>query len=144
MPDLGDPAARERLLADIDPARAREHHALLRQVFAAETADRRAGRADEYFENLYWCAFLLHLVGDPADVADMWTAKHIDFDTACGFDVQFLLGAGPRRTLEHLAAHGHADIARELSAFPELSEDLGEWESFRRDYFYPDRSSTVD
>jgi hypothetical protein len=135
---LGDAAARERLLGGIDPARAGEHHDLLRRIFAAECADREAGRAGEHFENLYWCAYLLHLVGDPADAADMWAAKHLDFDTACGFDVEFLLGAGARRTLEHLEAHGHADIARHLTEYPELHDDLAGWKSFRHGYFYPD------
>jgi len=133
---LSDPAGRARLLGDIDPRHARAHHALLRTIFQAEMADRRAVGGGEYFENLYWCAFLLYLVGDPDDVPMMWQAKHIDFDTACGFDVQFLLGAGARQTLEYLEGRGHSDIARELRAYPELTEDLDEWESFRRGYFY--------
>jgi hypothetical protein len=41
---------------------------------------------------------LLYLVGDPADVAVMWEAKHINMDTGCGFDGQFLVGATPLRT----------------------------------------------
>src|SRR5262249_42168726 len=131
--------ARERVLGELDPARAGEQHALLRRIFAAEVADRAAGRADEYFENLYWCAYLLHLVGDPADAPDMWAAKHVDFDTACGFEVQFMLGAGPSRTLEYLRANGHADIAESLSGYPELDEDLAEWRAFRHGYFYPGR-----
>ncbi len=40
--------------------------------------------------------------------------RHTDFDTAAGFDVQFLLGAGAETTLTYLTGHGHADIAREL------------------------------
>lgn len=88
------------------------------------------------FENLYWCAFLLYLIGDPSDVPMMWRAKHVDFDTACGFDIQFLLGAGFRPTLAYLADHGHADIVAELSTYSELIDGLGDWEAFRRDYFY--------
>jgi hypothetical protein len=33
---LGDPAERERLLAGVDPDRAAEHHALLRDILRAE------------------------------------------------------------------------------------------------------------
>ena len=93
---------------------------------------------DTFVENLYCCAFLLYLVGDPSDVPVMWQAKHLNVDTACGFDVQFLLGAGAERTLTYLVEHGHADVARELAAYPELNEDLQEWESFRRKYFFPE------
>lgn len=73
---------------------------------------------DEFFENLYWCAFLLHLIGDPADVPMMWQAKHSDFDTAAGFDVQFLLGAGAETTLTYLTGHARADIARGTVCLP--------------------------
>jgi hypothetical protein len=138
---LGDPAGRERLLADIDPQRAGEHHALLRSIFQAEMEHRRDGGGDKFFENLYWCAFLLYLVGDPSDVPMMWHAKHLDFDTGCGFDVQYLLGAGAQPTLAYLTDHGYADIAQELSAYPELSEDPQDWLTFRRGYFYGQQDS---
>lgn len=134
--ELADPAARARVLGGIEPGQAGAHHERLRAIFHAETADRRAGGDSEFFENLYWCAFLLYRVGDPADVPMMWAAKFIDFDTSCGFDVQFLLGAGPERTLGHLNANGHEEIARRLAEYPELHDDLTEWETFRRDYFY--------
>ena len=133
---LGDPAARERLLASIAPDSAAEHHAVLRDIFRREMHHRHDTGVDEFFENLYWCAFLLHPICDPADVPMMWQAKHTDFDTAAGFDVQFLLGAGAETTLTYLTGHGHADIARELLAYPELHEDLQAWTAFRRSYFY--------
>jgi len=53
----------------------------------------------DYYENLYWCALLLYFVGDPADVPLMWEAKHIDMDTAFGFDTQFMFGAGVDATI---------------------------------------------
>ncbi|WP_432943424.1 hypothetical protein ACQPXM_00085 [Kribbella sp. CA-253562] len=133
---LTRPAAREQLLAAIDPDDARQHHALLRDIFRREMQHRRETGGDDYFENLYCCAFLLYLVGDPSDVPMMWQAKHIDFDTGTGFDVQFLLGAGVAPTLAYLTGHGHADIARAISEYPEANRDLTEWESFRRGYFY--------
>lgn len=133
---LGGPAAREQLLAAIDPDRAREYHEQLRDIFRLEMQHRRETGGDKYFENLYCCAFLLYLVGDPSDVPMMWQAKHIDFDTGSGFDLQFLLGAGVSSTLTHLTDHGHADIALDLSGYPELNDDRKEWESFRRNYFY--------
>jgi hypothetical protein len=135
---LLDPERRARLLREITPDQAAEQHALVRSIFAAEIDDRRRQPGgDEYFENLYWCAYLLYLVGDPSDVPMMWQAKYLDFDTACGFDVQFMLGAGSTPTLEYLRGHGHEDIAAQLSTCPELADDLEEWAQFRREYFYP-------
>jgi hypothetical protein len=97
---------------------------------------RRLDRAAEYFENLYWCAYLLFCVGDPADVPMMWSAKHINFDTACGFDIQFLIGAGLDKTLEYLRGHRHEEIADALLTYgDELRTDLAEWISFRHGYF---------
>jgi hypothetical protein len=71
---------------------------------------------------------LLRRVADSIDalgeieVQDLVLHTHTDFDTAAGFDVQFLLGAGAGTTLTDLIGHGHADIARELLAYPELHE----------------------
>ena len=56
----------------------------------------------ELFESLYWCAFLLYRLGDVNDVALLWQAKSVSFDTWCGFDVQFLVGAGVEETIHHL------------------------------------------
>jgi hypothetical protein len=100
---------------------------------------RRTTGGDEYFENLYWCAFLLQLAGDPSDVPALWQAKHLDFDTAAGFDIQFLLGAGAETTLTWLRTQGHTDIADGLGEYPELDEDLHEWAEHRRSYSYPDQ-----
>ena len=134
--ELTDPAARAEVLGGIDPDQAGVHHELLRAIFRAEAEHRREHPDTEFFENLYWCAFLLSRVGDPADVPMMWAAKFTDFDTAAGFDVQFMLGAGPERTLAYLRAHGHDEIARRLTEYPELGDDLAEWAADRRVYFY--------
>lgn len=133
---LPGPEGRARLLAAIDPDSVAAHHTLLREIFQAEVEHRRTGGDDEYFENLYWCAFLLHLIGDCQDVPMMWRAKHLDFDTACGFDVEFLFGGGVRSTLAYLEDNGYAEIAGELSAHPDLYQDLQDWLVSRRRYFY--------
>src|SRR5437764_6528341 len=132
----GDPAERTAILASIEPENARAHHDLLRSFFREEMEHRRTGGSDEHFENLYWCAYLLYEVGDPGDTPMMWEAKHLDFDTAVGFDVQFLVGAGVNRTLEYLRSHGYWHIATALAEYPELREDLNQWAEFRRGYFY--------
>jgi hypothetical protein len=142
MTAANDPAVRAGVLRSIRPEDASAHHDLLRLIFREEAEHRRAGGGndvdddDEHFENLYWCAFLLCLVGDPADVPMMWEAKHIDFDAGCGFDVQFLTGAGFEATIAYLRRNRFESIAEELAAFPELREDRSEWLAHRRQYFY--------
>lgn len=137
MPDgLDSPAGRVRFLAGIAPGDAAAHHAALRDVLAREVTWRRQGGGDhEHTENLYHCAFLLHLVGDPADVPALYDAKHTDFDTACGFDVEFLVGAGARETLAYLRENGHAAMAENLAGYPEIFDDLTEWRLGREEYF---------
>jgi len=83
--DLNDGGARQKLLEAIPPDRAtvKERHQLLLDAFRREMASRREEGDDlegDLFENLYWCALLLYLVGDPADVALMWEAKHINME----------------------------------------------------------------
>jgi hypothetical protein len=124
------PAEREAFLGSIRPEVAKEHHEQLREVFRAEMESRRATGGDQYFENLYWCAYLLWEVGDPSDVPMMWKAKGIDFDTAAGFDIQFLGGAGVEQTLAWLRSHGHENIERELATYPDVRENLDEWAAF--------------
>lgn len=137
--DLDDPRIRAQVVARIAPKDAGQHHDLLRDILQRETECRRA-EAGEYFETLYWCAYLLFRVGDPADVELMWEAKHIDFDTSCGFDIQFLFGAGAEQTLSYLKTHGPQDLAAELqarvAAAPEDVDDLAGWSAFRCQYFY--------
>jgi hypothetical protein len=145
--DLNSPRDRRALLLKIPPNRevVRKYHPELLDLFRREmsyrTGDDLAEGDDEcdYFEHLYWCGLLLYLVGDPADVAVMWEAKHINMDTGCGFDGQFLVGAGVEETIKYLEERGQkapADYLKELKASKEL-DDLQGWERFRIHYFYP-------
>jgi hypothetical protein len=142
--DHETPAERAAALRAIRPEQAHEHHDELRAIFRAESEQRVASGnpeyLNEYFENLYWCAFLLYEVGDPSDVPMMCATKFdTDFDTACGFDVQFLFGAGPVETLEYLRHGGRDDLANDLEKYlPDVAPDeLQRWREFRRNYFYP-------
>ncbi len=105
---------------------------------AFRTADHPGDEDDLYFEQLYWCALLLYLVGDPADVPLMWEAKNINMDTGSGFDVQFLVGAGVHETVSYLQAHGNDEIAAYLQQCEAAHDfdDLPGWEQFRIEYFY--------
>ncbi|MCB9635794.1 MAG: hypothetical protein H6721_27060 [Sandaracinus sp.] len=115
---------------------------LLRAMLRAEVATRRSDDddADEHFELLYWCAFLLASVGEPPDVLAAWRAKHLDFDTACGFDVQFLVGAGVDATLAFLDRSTDPDapkIADHLRGCRDAGDfdDLDGWRASRAAYF---------
>jgi len=106
---------------------------LLRDILRAEM--RAWGQDDGDFENLYQCAFLLYQVGDVDDAPLLWEAKSIDFDSFCGFDFQYVLGAGVERTLAHLRSGGHADAADYLTECLAFDPDLDAWERGRREYF---------
>jgi hypothetical protein len=130
-------ASREHLLEAIHPDAAREHHELLRALLKAEINYRaNAAEPQEYFENLYWCAFLLFCVGDPADVPALWQAKQINFDTASGLDVQTLFGAGVGPTLAWLHSHGHSGLADQLTDRASCEPDLAGWRADKERYFY--------
>ena len=119
------------------PEAAAEHHQLLRGLLAAETSYRaNDAEPQEWFENLYWCAFLLFCVGDPADVPALWQAKQVNFDTASGLDVQALFGAGVVPTLDWLASHGYPDLAEELAWVADEEPDLAQWRASSQRYFY--------
>lgn len=121
--DLDDGRSRQRLLEKIPPDRAtaKKLHQVLLDLFRREMASRRRegyDLEDSFFENLYWCALLLYLIGDPADVSLMWEAKHINMDAGCSFDGQFLVGAGVEETIKYLEERGQkapADYLKELS-----------------------------
>jgi hypothetical protein len=142
--DLDSPEGRRAVLSKIPPERAvvKPLHAQLREIFRREMEFREALGDDsvsddaDYFESLYHCGLLLYLIGDPADVPLMWEAKHIDMDTGCGFDAEFLVGAGVEKTIAYLRENGHGEIADYL--VEQELVDRKEWEQFQIGYFYPD------
>lgn len=151
--DIEAPADRKFALRAIAPEDASSHHSLLRRMFTAEVEFRRRiahddlgdddwdpawGEDDNYFENVYWCAWLLFLVGDPADVPAMWHAKYkVDFDLQCCFDTESMLGGGPMRTVAWLREQGMHEIADGLTQWCEddYGEQLARWSADRRHYF---------
>lgn len=151
--DLETPAGRKLALRAIAPEEASLHHELLRRLFTEEVEFRRRlahddlgdegwdpawGEDDDYFENIYWCAWLLFLVGEPSDVPSMWHAKYkVDFDLGGGFDIENLLGAGPARTVEWLRERSMHEIAEGLAHWCEndYADELTRWSEYRRGYF---------
>lgn len=140
--DLSTPRSRRealRLVSLDDPA---PDHAILRQIFDYELAWRESpeqGAGDE-FENIYLCAFLLFLIGDPADSLRLYRAKFgtSDYDLATGFDAQAIFGAGRSETLQWLRTSGFATEEARLTEWLAGWEDptVEEWAEFKRGYFY--------
>lgn len=91
----------------------------------------------DYVDNLYWCAYLLFMVGDPGDTETMWRAKHINMDTACGFDAENMIGAGANHTIAYLDKHALHDISRYLRSREDLWDPsrIASWAMQRRRYF---------
>ncbi len=99
---LQDPSFRESLLKELHGIVNQSHAQLLREILTREMEYRRAEPTGDLYENLYWAAFLLYRIGDLNDVLLLWRAKNLDFDTFCGFDIQFLVGAGVNSTIQYL------------------------------------------
>lgn len=116
-------------------------HSLLQILFDFELSYRLDETHDgEFFENIYHCAFLLFKIGDLQDVIPMWKAKRSDFDLGCGFDVQFLVGAGVQKTIDFLENIKNPDAEKAIEYIQSCQkagdfDDLPKWESFRKDYF---------
>jgi len=94
----------------------------------------------EYFENLYWCALFLYQLGFLDDILPMWKAKHVNMDTGCGFDIQFLVGAGVDKTLSFLTDSDEADAKKAHSYILSCKEagdfsNLPSWLQGRIEYY---------
>lgn len=79
------------------------YHSLLKALFEQEVKYRNNELEDGAFaENIYYCAFFLFTIGDLNDVITMWRSERSNFDLGCGFDIQFLVGAGVEETINYL------------------------------------------
>jgi hypothetical protein len=124
---------------------------MLREIFELERVWREGpdtGESDEY-EQIYVTAFLLFLIGDPADSRRLYAAKFrtSDMDLGIGFDAQAIFGAGRDETLRWFSENGYADEHAHLSEGLLHSEDpkIEDWAQHVRDYFYsPDGVLLLD
>lgn len=144
-PRLQEPSTRVKIYRAIHPDPLPHHAVLLRKLLALEIEYRRTNPAshndfDDFFENLYWCGFLLFRIGDLDDVLPMWAAKNINMDTGCGFDIQCLVGAGVDTTIDYLQQHHSPEARAALEYILECRhvgdfEEIGEWVQGRISYF---------
>jgi hypothetical protein len=139
---LADADRRTSLYRAMHPRADPAHAPLLRALLAHEVTFRSdpIHDGDDRFENLYWCGLLLSQIGDVRDVPALWRAKRTNFDTGCGFDVQFLVGAGVPQTLAFLArsddpaAREAAEYISKCAAAGDF-DDLDDWLTGRCEYF---------
>ena len=114
---------------------------LLRQLLLLEMQYRAdESKPQDYFENLYWCGLLMYQIGNLDDVLLLWSAKHVNFDTGCGFDIQFLVGAGVDSTIEYLVKSHNPDAHDALCYIRECQkagdfDNLSDWLAFRLAYY---------
>ncbi|MFI5495929.1 hypothetical protein [Actinoplanes sp. NPDC051859] len=140
--DLSTPASRREALRMVDVGDPRPYHAMLREIFDLERGWREGpdnGESDEY-EQIYLTAYLLFLIGDPADSLRLYAAKFCtgDMDLGIGFDAQAVFGAGRDETLRWLSDNGHTDVHARLSEWLSHAEDptIEDWVQHVHDYFY--------
>lgn len=137
---LDDAAFREALYDQLRYDLSGADGPLLRDLLRKEMTYRKNRPDGGFYENLYWCAFLLYRVGDVRDVELLWQAKNVDFDTGCGFDVQFLAGAGLDETVRYLQMKPDMDSAAALEFVLKCKEsgdfdDLETWFRWREQCF---------
>lgn len=138
--DIRKPEDRRRMLQGIAPEQATQHHALLRQIFRLEMDYREHDEDLTFYENIYWCGYLLFMVGDPADVRMLWEGKHINMDTGIGFDIHSLFGAGYEETVAYLRDNRMHDILDELGGYADDLSWLAQWPGYMRSRFYGDEA----
>lgn len=131
---------RETLYREIHQHLSPDHAPLLRRLLQQEMLSRKENRDEEFFENLYWCAYLLFRLGDVTDVLLLWQAKSTNFDTMCGFDVQFLVGAGVHATVQYLQQSPGTGAKEALEYISNCQragdfDDLVSWTQWRDEYF---------
>jgi hypothetical protein len=139
---LADASFRELLYNELHDSVTASHAPLVRDLMQHEIQYRRDESDGDKFENLYWCGLLLYQIGDVNDVYLLWQAKHVNYDTDCGFDIQFLAGAGLETTLEHLKTQPSSESQEALAYLLKYKasgdfDDLNSWLKFKRNYFKP-------
>ncbi|GHO93438.1 hypothetical protein KSF_034860 [Reticulibacter mediterranei] len=83
------------------------------------------------FESIRFCGALLFLLAQVEDVCLLWEAKTVNFDTMCGFDVQFLVGAGVAPTLAYLQ-HIKEEWAEDARIYLEECQQAGDFQNLER------------
>ncbi|GCE09547.1 hypothetical protein [Dictyobacter aurantiacus] len=133
--DGSDPHAtlRAQVLKELQNTLSLKDRPLLRFLMEQEITCRKNDIETES-DNIHLSGFLLFLLGQLEDVELLWKAKRASFDTWCGFDIQFLVGAGVSTTLIYLHSieQEWAKKARTYIEECQQTGDLDDLERYRR------------
>ena len=86
---------------------------------------------EDYFENIYLCAYFLYKTGQVEDVYILWEAKYLNMDVGSSLDGNYFLGAGIQETLTFLREQTD-DLSKEILNYLEHYNCLEEhkmWEN---------------
>jgi hypothetical protein len=83
------------------------------------------------FDSIRLCGFLLSVLAQLEDIRLLWEAKTTSFDTMCGFDIQFLVGAGVSPTLAYLQSI-QEPWAQEAKTYLEEGQMSGDFDDLDR------------
>lgn len=139
--NLQDDELRDGIYKLIQLKDASSFHSLLKALFNYEVNYRNdEGNDGEFFENIYHCAFFLFTVSDLNDVIPMYEAKMSNFDLGCGFDIQFLIGAGVEETINYLCQNKNPTSQSALEYIKACQtggdfDNLEEWIEHKKSYF---------
>jgi hypothetical protein len=118
---------------------------LVRWIAEQEARCRHEAPFQGMTEETELAGFLLVEHGELEDVWRHWQIKRANFDTWCGYDLQYLVAAGVRATVDFVRASDHEDreavLERLLDAEgePHVSEEeLDEWRQHARKRFSSD------
>lgn len=120
--------------------------ALIRALFEQEVISREEDDYQGIGEALWLGAYLLAKYKDPADIELFYRAKFANFDTACGFDREFIYWPLREQTDEYLR-QTHPDIYEELQGdyielkFAETLE--GWWRNLDQRYPNKEKDETL-
>ncbi|WP_309110564.1 hypothetical protein [Saccharothrix sp.] len=114
---------------------------LVRALAAAEAQ----GRADDDFgghtDESELAGFLLASFREVSDVWLHWDLKRANFDTWCGYDVEYLVAAGVAETLAFVRASDHPERDAVLERLADVGEvDLAKWWHRKQKWFPADPS----
>lgn len=131
---------RRLLYSELNDSLSPSHAPLLRKLLQQDMEDRQKATNEDIFENICWCGLLLYRIGDVNDSTLLWDAKNTDFDTYCGFDIQYLVGAGIDDTIEHLKLQQDEKSKEALHYIMECKnsgdfDELDSWLEFKMNYF---------
>lgn len=144
--EIRDAHQRELIYRLIPNHPADEFHELLVQLFREEIEFRSRlwqGEIEddnEFWENIYQCAFLLHQLGLVEDILLMWRAKKLNLDVGSRLDAQYLVGAGVEETIKFLESSTDplaADALEYVKAWQVSGEldNLPRWREHQISYF---------